>query len=71
MYFLSKLVSLFIKLHYIILYLYIFITHGNWAKVMLLYSITLAHNMTELLRVKLIWYLYSALPTFPYFGSHL
>lgn len=76
MYLLSQLVSLLVKLHYIILYLYIlppvpFITHGSWAKVMLLYSVTLPHNMTELQLVKLIWYLYSALPTSPYFGSHL
>ena len=77
-YLLSKLVRLFLKLRYTIPYLQyilpvvLFITHVNWAKVItLLYFVTLAYDMIELLVVKLIWYLYSALLSPLYFGSHL
>ena len=78
MYLLSKLVRLFLKVRYGIPYLQymlpvvLFITRGNWARViMLFYFVTLACDTRELLVVKLIWYLYSALPSSPYFGIHL
>ena len=78
MYLLSKLVHLFLKVRYVIPYLQyllpvvLFITRGNWARViMLLYFVTLAYDTIELLVVELIWYLYSALPSPPYFGSRL
>ena len=78
MYLLSKLVHLFLKVRYGIPYLQyllpvvLFITRGNWARViMLLYFVTLAYDTIELLVVELIWYLYSALPSPPYFGSRL
>lgn len=50
----------------------LFITSGDWVKVsILLYFVTLSYDMIEFLVVHLSWYLYSALPSFPHFGSHL
>lgn len=53
-YLLSKLVCLFFQMCYVIPYLQ-YLTHGNWAKViMLLYFVALAYGMTELLVMKQI-----------------
>lgn len=44
---------------------------GNRAGVTLLYFVTPAYDRVELLVVvKLVWYLYSVLPSPSYFGSH-
>ena len=49
-----------------------FITSRRWIKVItLLYCVTLAYGMIKLLVVRSIWYLYLALPSPLYFGSHI
>lgn len=77
-YFLSEVLHLFSGLCYVTLYLLcmfpvvLFITSGAWIKgIILLYFVTLAYDRIKLLAMKLIWYLYSALPSSQYFGSHL
>ena len=77
-YLLSELLCLFSELCYVtpyLLYMFpvvLFIFSGGWIKVIvLLYCVTLAYDMIKLLVVRLAWYLYSALPSSPYFGNHL
>ena len=77
-YLLSELLRLFSELCYVtpyLLYMFflvLFITPGVWIKVIILmYCVTLAYDRIKLLVVRLIWYLYSALPSSPYFGNHL
>ena len=74
----SELLCLFSGLRYPtphLLYMFpvvLFITSGGWVKVIgLLYFVALAYAMIELLIMKLIWYLYSALPLSLCFGSCL
>ena len=50
----------------------LFIFSDGWFKIILLkYCVTLAYDMIKFLVMKLIWYLYSALPLPPYLGNHL
>ena len=76
--FLSSLLHLFSELCYVtpyLLYMFsvvLFIASGSWVKVIiLLYFVTLDYDMTKWLVMRLIWYLSSALPSSPYFRSHL
>lgn len=43
---------------------------GSGLNLSLLYSVTLAHDMTKLLVMSLIWYMYLELLSFPYFWGH-
>jgi len=77
-YLLSELSCLFSELCYLtpcLLYMFpvvLFIISGGWIKVIIfLYCVTLSYDVIKSLLVKPIWYLYSALPSPPYFGSHL
>lgn len=76
-YLLSKL-CLFLELCYVTSYLLylspvmLFITSRRWVKfIVLLYFVILVYDMIKLLVMRLIWYLYPALPSCPYLGSHL
>lgn len=75
---LSGLLCLFSALHHVTPHLLsvfpavMFISFGGWAEVIILmYFVTLTYDMIDLLVMKLVWCLYSALPSPLYFGNHL
>jgi len=77
-YLLSELLCLFSELCCVapyLLYMFpavLFIVSGGWINfIILLYCATLSYDTIKIPVVRLIWYLYSALPSSPYFRSHL